>query len=88
MKRILFITLIVVALILVLTRFLPHSLFKVDLGTQTPLSTVVETALPTPTEPQEIPVSYQDVSHQRRFRLHCDARLRPQVPDAGVDPAR
>ena len=29
----------------------------------------------------------QDVPHQRRLRLHRDARLRAPVPDAGADPA-
>src|SRR5262249_55069524 len=30
----------------------------------------------------------QDVSHQPRLRVHGDARFRPQLPDAGADPAR
>src|SRR5215468_2588441 len=30
----------------------------------------------------------QDVSHQPRLRIHGDARFRPQLPDAGADPAR
>jgi hypothetical protein len=62
MKRSIFLTLIVVALILGLILFLPHSLFRVGLGTSTPLSTSVETTVPTPTEPQDIPVSYQNIS--------------------------
>ena len=30
----------------------------------------------------------QDVSHQPRLRIHGDARFRPQLRDAGADPAR
>jgi len=29
----------------------------------------------------------QDVPHEPRLRLHGDARFRPQLPDAGADPA-
>src|SRR3989441_6967507 len=32
-------------------------------------------------------ISDQDVSHQRRLRVHRHARFRAQVPDARVDPA-
>ncbi len=59
MKRSLSLTLIAAALIVGLTLFLPHSFFKVNLETPTPQ---VETVLPTPTEPQDIPFAYQNIS--------------------------
>ena len=62
MKRLLFLTLIAVILILGLTQLLPHSLFRIGLGTPTPLSTSAETTAPTPTEPQDIPIDYQNIS--------------------------
>jgi pimeloyl-ACP methyl ester carboxylesterase len=33
-------------------------------------------------------ISDQDVPHQARLRLHCDARLRTQLPGARTDPPR
>ena len=62
MKRIIILTLIVVALILGLTQLLPHSLFRMELGTPTPVSTSAETTKPTPTEPQDFPISFQNIS--------------------------
>jgi len=59
MKRSLSLTLLAAALIVGLAWFLPHSFFKLELETPTP---PVETVLPTPTEPQDLPVAYQDIS--------------------------
>ncbi len=58
MKRSLLFTLLLAALVLGLASFLPHSLFQVELATPTP-------DLPaeaTPTEPQDIPVTFQNIS--------------------------
>src|ERR1051325_5281865 len=34
------------------------------------------------------PVPHKNVPHRPRLRVHGDARLRAQLPDAGADPAR
>lgn len=80
MKRSLSLTLIAAALILGLAWFLPHSFFKVNLETPTPQAEVV---LPTPTEPQDIPITYQNISFTIPVGLADGAQAVSQPAEPG-----
>ena len=61
MKKILY-TLLSAGILLVVNLFVSNGTFQVELETPTPNLPAVEAALSTPTEPQDIPVTYQNIS--------------------------